>query len=268
MIRFMACGDTHGDGGWMSKLILEHAVKEDVDILVQLGDFGYSGTRMSDLNFLDRTSKKLVDTNKKMYWIDGNHDNQHAIWDHYQPGPDGFCEMRENLYYIPRGTRFTWGGVRFLALGGAYSIDKPIRLKFEKEEHAFGRYWWPTEKITDAERDFAIQGGEVDVMLTHDCPWGVEIPGIGEFWESNEHRKQLTQVVKAVNPDFLIHGHYHQRISERLTWASEPDPHSTTNLVWNETRVEGFSCNGKGRDAWGIFSLTPREEVGKLNTED
>lgn len=259
MIRFLAAGDTHADNQWLSTLILKYAVNCELDIIFQLGDFGVTKQKSSQV-FLDRTSSKLQQVDKKLFFLDGNHDDHPYLWENYPPGQDGFCEVRENIYYSPRGHAFTWGGVRFLTLGGAYSVDKDSRVEDEQFENRPGWYWYPTELITAEERDFAISQGKVDVMLTHDCPWGVKIPRISNmFWESNENRRQLAEVVKACKPDLLVHGHYHTRVTDVFEWA-DPAKEQTYS-----TRIEGLSCNpsvsGSGRDAWSIIDLTPENEV-------
>lgn len=256
MVRFLVAGDTHGDNAWMSRLV-GYAEKREIGTIVQLGDFGFDHDR-EGRKFLDKTSSKLNHAGVDLYFVDGNHDNHPVLWSSYAPNPDGFCEVRERLYYLPRGTHFSWGGVRFLALGGAYSIDKKSRLEEEQWLNAPGTLWWPTETITAEQRELAIAGGPVDVMFTHDCPWGVSIAGINnEFWESNENRRQVAEVVRAVKPAMLFHGHYHERLTAVYGW----DETLGSNRIHYETQVEGFSCNGFGTDAWGVVDLTPKSEV-------
>ena len=57
-----------------------------------------------------------------MYWIDGNNENPTALAV-LDAGLDGFVEVADRCLYIPRGHRWTWRGVHFGALGGAFSID-------------------------------------------------------------------------------------------------------------------------------------------------
>lgn len=62
-----------------------------------------------------------------------------------------------------------WAGVRFLGLGGAFSVDRNARK--------VGRSFWFEETITDEEVELACENGKdgVDVMLAHDVFTGVDI---------------------------------------------------------------------------------------------
>jgi hypothetical protein len=55
--------------------------------------------------------------------------------------PDGFVEVTDRILWAPRGHRWTWQGVRFLALGGAFSIDRQYR-KLDS-----GRWGWFKEEV-------------------------------------------------------------------------------------------------------------------------
>lgn len=61
--------------------------------------------------------------------------------------------------------RYSW-----LALG-AISVARRWRTP--------GRSWWAEERISRNDADAAIAGGPVNVMVSHDAPNGVTIPGIG-----------------------------------------------------------------------------------------
>ena len=71
-------------------------------------------------------------------------------------------------------------------------------------------------RVTEA----VMAEGECDVLLTHDCPEGVPIPGTDrdsslEFWPEQElrtawaHRELLAEVATALRPTRLWHGHFH-----------------------------------------------------------
>jgi hypothetical protein len=103
--------------------------------------------------------------------------------------------------------------VRFLALGGGYSIDKQWRLS----QGPSGQYWWPQETITQREVYTAIEGGETDVMFTHDAPEGTDIgnPMFTEMLkntpECHQNRMAVRAVVDVAKPLRLYHGHFHHR---------------------------------------------------------
>jgi len=102
-----------------------------------------------------------------------------------------------------------------MALGGAASVDRLGRVP--------GKSWWPEELLSTEDIEYASRPGKVDVIISHDVPTGVDIPGIGPglapnmdsgfafitLLESIEHRRKVRQVVDAVKPSMIIAGHYH-----------------------------------------------------------
>lgn len=253
-MKILVAGDTHGDAHWWSRLV-KYATKHHCKTLVQLGDFGYWEHTEDGRAFLRSVSRQCVAAGIVAYFIDGNHENHPLLWEQYPANADGFCEVRPNLFYIPRGHTWEWDGVRFMGLGGAYSIDKGWRLNSEEKRHAPRTLWWPTETITAFDAHQAKQAGPIDVMFSHDCPWGIHLPGIkGEFETSNENRRLLLEVVKATLPRLLVHGHYHMRVSRQLDFvAGEADD----GLNWHRTYIEGLDCDGAwNRDAWITFDTS------------
>lgn len=224
-MKILMLGDTHCDPIWV-----EHAIavakRNGCSRIVQLGDFGYWPHMPDGQRFLTRVSKSLVQAGLPLYWLDGNHENHDAIADLLNPliTPGSriptapFVLHAPAVHYIPRGSRWEWDGVKFLALGGAYSIDKNHRTP--------GLSWWAGETITDADVERAIAGGEeVDVMLSHDCPFGahpfLDIDPVDrqkDRWpESRANRERLRMVCDVVRPKELFHGHYHKRYDELIT---------------------------------------------------
>jgi predicted phosphodiesterase len=233
--RVMFLGDTHGNIGWLS-----HAYKRadqlGCQVIVQCGDFGYWEHTDEGADYLDRASKMADFHEIPLVWIDGNHENHAVLRANYAPGcarheptAEGFWLIRPDVAYAPRGLVWTWSDVTFLALGGAYSIDKEYRRP--------GSSWWPEETITEAEVYAAIGDGQVvDVMVCHDAPAGCPgtIPGDGTWdrkkdaWpESLANRERVKAVMKVRRPKLLVHGHYHHR---------------------NSQNYEGVQVEGLGRD--------------------
>lgn len=125
---------------------------------------------------------------------------------------DGTRPISDYIIHLPRNLRWEWKGVSFLALGGAFSIDKYNRIP--------GKEWWPEETITMQEAEIACAGGHADVMITHDIPERFMIASLTKtdmLWpkdmvrSSNLHRSLLQSIVDEVRPDRLIGGHYHTR---------------------------------------------------------
>lgn len=80
--------------------------------------------------------------------------------------------------------------------------------------------WWPQEEITASEAARAADGGPVHVMLTHDAPAGVDVPGLLDIWPddavraANRHREQLRGIATELVPFLIFHGHMHVRYSQ------------------------------------------------------
>lgn len=114
---------------------------------------------------------------------------------------------RPHITYAPRGARWTWRGIRFLAAGGAVSVDREWREP--------GETWWEEEAITEADVLRSIAGGPADVVVSHDSPAGVDAMGPETCGDKDadpaswRNREQLRRIVDAVPPRLLVHGHYH-----------------------------------------------------------
>lgn len=244
-------GDVHGDEGWAEKLC-KAARQQSCSQIAQVGDFGYWEHTAAGREYLDRWSDLCDEYGLNLTWLDGNHENHTLLRSKYEVHPDlGWAKIREHVYYASRGARWRWDDVSFLALGGAYSIDKNWRKP--------GMSWWPEELITSEEAELAASGGYADVMLTHDCPLGVDVLGSHHdndfrlFPESQRNRQYLLDVVKKVRPQYLFHGHYHVRNRDRLTFPYDTDDGS---MRWHETRIEGLGCDWMGELAYSVFDTT------------
>lgn len=218
MTRVLIVGDTHADDTFTAN-VLKAAKANDVTTVIQLGDFGLTWDR-NQLESITAWLKR--DKENKFYWLDGNHD-QHDDIDAFMEGSskDVPFNMRDvvidgkvfpnHMYYLPRGSVFTVGKRTVLALGGAFSIDKEYRV--------LGRSYWAQELISDADAERAIANAplDVDVMVTHDMPCVVnierEMQSLGYKIDtiSKGNRLRLSQVVDAVRPQSLYHGHMHHR---------------------------------------------------------
>lgn len=242
-MKLLFLGDTHGNTGWVH-LIIETAKEHDIDWIVQVGDFGYWEHKKHGVDYLFAVETFLEEAGKQLVWLDGNHENHPVLRRNYGPESDkhitheehGFWRIRDHIWYAPRGHRWDWDGVKFMSLGGAYSIDKNFRK--------VGSSWWWEELITEEEVEQAIEGGLVDIMVTHDCPDGVQgaIPAEGgldrqkDRWpESLENRRKLARVVQAVRPFALVHGHYHHRNTEMYRYPVEGG--------YATTLIEGLACD-------------------------
>jgi predicted phosphodiesterase len=245
--RLLVAGDVHGNAGWLD-VLCRQAAQVGCDAVLQLGDFGYWPHQPGGRRYLRRVTAYAERAGVVVYWIDGNHENHEALRA-LPPSADGFVDVADRCRYIPRALRWMWQGVRFGALGGAFSIDWRDRTP--------GTSWWPDE-VTVA-GDVARLGQEpLDILLTHEAPAGVPLAGARlpaeDQIRTDEVRALVADAVKATSPTLVLHGHWHRRHSYELSWPFEGD----ARLEWGHAQVEGLASDVE-RDArsWGILDLAP-----------
>jgi hypothetical protein len=204
--RVAIAGDWHADTDYAVAAIA-HADRRDASTLIHLGDFGYDFTD----EYLDALERTLCDHAMVLGFVDGNHENFDRLLT-WPVADDGMRHLREHIVHLPRGFRWCWGQTDCVAVGGAYSLDRILRIP--------GRSWWPQETLTPELARTIAAGGPADAMFCHDCPSGVVVPGaehdrIGfppeELQRSELHRALLRSIVDVVRPVRLWHGHFHQR---------------------------------------------------------
>lgn len=202
--HFAVAGDWHGDLGWALRAIRRAHINE-VDTLVHLGDFGiWPGP--DGQKFIRRISDLLVELDMNLYVVPGNHEDYAQIGN--APIENGVQAFADRITLLTRGYRWAWGGVNFVALGGANSIDFEGRTQ--------GINWWQEESITLGDAYRTVQDGVADVMFAHEAPSGVvPMRGHGGEWSAkglayaNQSSEIMLQVVDVVQPKLFMHGHYH-----------------------------------------------------------
>jgi predicted phosphodiesterase len=209
-------GDWHGNADWAVRAI--HACAENgVQAIIQAGDHGFNFSS----TFISRIRHALDETGIDLGFVKGNHDNA-SLLAKWPLDEQGFGHPRfggvgvERYHYIPQAHRWQWWGKTFMGLGGAVSVDRQWRRE--------GITWWPDEEITYGEVLRAMRGGKVDVMVTHDIPAKAKLPNDRKSrgWPqdvleaSERHRQMLQEVVDEVQPELLVHGHFHQRFEQMV----------------------------------------------------
>ena len=233
----LVVGDVHGDAAWM-KVVCAKARALGCDAILQLGDFGFWPHEAWGRAYVDRVVELLARHELDCLFIDGNHDNLDVLLADGLPAAGPFRWVAPRLYYMPRGARWSWRGVSFLAMGGAYSFDKEWRLA---NEPAPRTWWWPQEQISDDDIRRAIEGSRpVDVLVAHDCPAGFKLGEYEPREETKRNRAALGRIVDHVRPRLLLHAHWHRRTSgwyenEELgfrTWVEGLDMEKTNEDNW------------------------------------
>lgn len=258
-MRTLILGDVHGNEKFFARAC-RVAAREGCEAIMQVGDFGYWEHHPNGKRFLATAEWELKSRDLTCYWICGNHENHPLLWEKYGEGlmdtetgvhiDNQFVPVRDHILYVPRGARWEWDGTSFLGCGGAYSIDKPRRI-------IDGDGWWATEMITDEQVAASVAPGPVDVMFSHDAPMEFDLPAMvfkDIYPDSEYNRKQLSRIVTKVEPNLLVHGHYHHRYGSWLELRSGKN-----------MRVEGLGADmdGDGR-AWMVLDTGLEEKKVKI----
>ena len=162
-------GDTHGKLSYFDKARMPFGPGDKV---IVTGDFGFLMERTrAARNDLEDLAKKPFE----ILFIPGNHENYPALAQ--CPVVERYgapvVQVRENIYMLRRGEIYTIEGKTFFAFGGAYSIDKDWRLKYESICGI--PIWFPEELPSPAEYRRGIEnleacGMKVDYVLSHTAP--------------------------------------------------------------------------------------------------
>jgi len=163
-------GDTHRDFSRIAMFCWANQTTID-DVLIILGDVGinYYGNP-SDLQ-LKHVLATLPIT---LFCIHGNHENRPENIDTYEEAERFGGKVHTeadfpNLLFAKDGEIYSFDGKkRCLVIGGAYSIDKHIRIKN-------AQHWWGDEQPSEQTKE-RIEGRitqhdwGVDIVLSHTCP--------------------------------------------------------------------------------------------------
>ncbi len=161
-------GDTHGRPDRFDVLETRQGADawgED-DVLIVCGDFGYLfANDAAEHAFLDRLAEKPY----TVCFCDGNHENFAALnaLPKERMWGGNVHKLRKNVIHLMRGQVYRICGRSFFVMGGAYSIDRYMRLP--------GESYWDEELPSGEEYREAIGnlrecGSRVDYIVTHTAP--------------------------------------------------------------------------------------------------
>lgn len=232
-------GDTHGRPETVI-LGLRLLLEEGVTKVVQVGDFGFWPGKLGEA-YLNDVSQALSEFDQELFVVPGNHEDYTQIRN-FQEGEDGWLMARSRIKVAPRGFRWLWDDVSFVALGGAPSVDRTWRLQGQRMQGT--PLWWKEEAITDEDVAKTVEGGYADVMFTHDAPLGVPTiekriaPNPNGFYEADlqyalEGREKMLAAVTGVLPQKLFHGHYHFLVNDFI------------DIDGVRVRIHGMSSDGQ-----------------------
>ena len=204
-------GDIHGSP-FKLQVFCRYMEITEKDTIVILGDVGanyYGGKR--DKQFKEQIAK-LAPT---IFCIHGNHEQRPANIPSYKAkewndGPVWYEEEYPNLLFARDGNIYVIDGVRYLVIGGAFSVDKNYRL-------SRGYGWWadeqPSEEIK-ARVGRRVANSGLDVILSHTCPFKYEpreafLPGIDQSEVDSSTEEWLDTIEESVDYKAWFCGHWH-----------------------------------------------------------
>ena len=172
-------GDTHADFKEVETFCLEHGTTAE-DVMVILGDVGLNFYGEADDHWRKHKAAKIPIT---FLCIHGNHEKRPEKIRGYrrrdwQGGKVLVQPEFPTLLFAIDGEVYDCNGKSAVAIGGAYSYDKPYRLA---RPDAKGKiYWWDDEQPSvevkrRVEDKLAAIEWRVDIVMTHTCP-GKYIP--------------------------------------------------------------------------------------------
>lgn len=160
-------GDTHGEYDEFLNRVNQYQISKD-DIVIVCGDFGF----VWDTPYHRYYLAKLTAEPFTIAFVDGNHEDFDLLYTYPVTTWNGgkVHKISDNIYHLMRGQRFVIEGKSFFVMGGAYSIDKAMRVE--------GRSWWKQELPNNIEYKIAEEtlkscDYKVDYVLTHTVPQSV-----------------------------------------------------------------------------------------------
>jgi 3-oxoacid CoA-transferase subunit A len=167
---FWISGDKHSDFTTVENFCAETKSSTVGDCMILLGDVGLNYYRdLRDVALKQHIAQLPI----TFLSIHGNHEARIETLPMYQPqqryGATVFCDPQyPNQLFLQDGNIYTFGSLKALVIGGAFSMDKFRRLQnrwpwFEDEQ--------PSAEIrarTEASLDAV--GWQVDIVLSHTCP--------------------------------------------------------------------------------------------------
>ncbi len=206
-------GDTHGRFERIENFCQMNSTSKD-DIMIILGDAGinFSGP------MYDSVKKKLLEELPiTIFSIHGNHEQRPYTIDGYEEkqwhgGTVYVEEEYPSLLFAKDGEIFDLDGKKTIVMGGAYSIDKAIRI-------AYGWGWWedeqPSEEIKAyVEEQLDKAGWNIDVVLSHTPPLKYEpvevfMQGVDQSKVDKSTEQWLNRIEEKLNYQKWYCGHYH-----------------------------------------------------------
>ena len=208
-------GDTHRDFTRV-KYLAKRANPARDDVLIILGDAGinyYGDVDMRDFLLKSHLSRLPI----TLFCVHGNHEQRPESIGTYEEidwhGGKVYAEPNfPNLLFAKDGEGYDIAGKRCVVIGGAYSVDKPLRLA-----HDWG--WWPDEQPSEdirrrVEQRLDAENWDVDCVFSHTCPLKYEpvecfLQGVDEKGVDSSTEEWLDGIEGKLEYRHWYCGHFH-----------------------------------------------------------
>lgn len=210
---FYITGDTHGDFQRIEAFCKRFDTSRE-DVMIILGDVGanYSGGNY------DRIRKEFLEALPiTIFAIHGNHEQRPQNLEGYREkewrgGVVYWEEAYPSLLFAKDGEVFDLDGKQTIVMGGAYSIDKMVRLMY-------GYGWWPDEQPSEEIKRYVESrldklGWKVDVVLSHTAPLKYEpvevfLTGVDQSQVDKSTEEWLDGIEDRLEYEKWYCAHYH-----------------------------------------------------------
>ena len=204
-------GDLHGSNDELIHFCESHELTKQ-DTVILLGDVGanyYGGWKDK------RFKKTFTFVTPTFLCIHGNHEMRPASLDTYiekewNGGTVWYEREYPNLLFAKDGEIYNIEGLRHIAIGGAYSVDKYYRLM-----RGFG--WWQDEQPSEEIKAYVesqLASNPIDIILSHTCPFKYEpiemfLSGIDQSTVDTSTEHWLDQIEESTDYKAWYCGHWH-----------------------------------------------------------
>lgn len=206
-------GDTHGRFERVEKFCNTVGTSKE-DILIILGDAGinFSGGERDHLK-----KEYLASLPITIFAIHGNHERRPQTIDTYKEkqwrgGIVYFEDEYPNILFAKDGEIYDLDGKKTVVIGGAYSVDKEIRL-------LRGWSWFEDEQPSKETKNYVEQqldksDWHVDIVLSHTVPLKYEpievfMPFVDQSKIDKSTEEWLDHIEEKLSYKMWYAGHYH-----------------------------------------------------------